>query len=77
MATECPSAQPLAPHEQTPAWARHKGSVINYVIIYVTIRAPCNSGVLNNKEDQVFKCSLCHYFVVTIVVTVVPGPGSR
>ena len=51
--------------------------VTNYVIIYVTIRATCNSGVLNNKEDQVFKCSLRHYFVVTIVVTVVPGPGSR
>ena len=51
--------------------------VTNYVIIYVIIRATCNSGVLNNKEDQMFKCSLRHYFVVTIVVTVVPGPGSR
>ena len=28
--------------------------VVNYVINYVTIRATCNSGVLNNKEDQVF-----------------------
>ena len=42
-------------------------SVINYVINCVKMRATCNCGVFNNKEDQVFTSSLLRRY--NIVVT--------